>query len=97
VIELLRTLDRLLDLERKHGDLIEAHAKKLQELADRITKLETREDVLISEAKSTASSAASAAVNQNLTNLALRVGALEERTRSGGTPLPPSIKNPSDE
>ena len=54
VIELLRTVDRLLNLERKHGDLIEAHARRL---ADRIAKLESREEVLISEAKGAASGA----------------------------------------
>jgi hypothetical protein len=47
-LELLRTVDRLLLLEKKHRDLIEAQSNKIQQLTDRMTRLEAREEILIS-------------------------------------------------
>jgi len=53
-LNILRTIDRLLELETKHGKLIEALAKRLDEITDRIAKLEAREHLLIAEAKTAA-------------------------------------------
>lgn len=78
---LVRTVDRLLELEAKHGRLIEAQSKRLDDLADRINKLEAREQVLIAEAKGAAGSAASMVASQHVSDLARHVGGLDERVR----------------
>lgn len=91
-LRLASAAERLMGLEARHVALIDAQAKEIQALKDRVTKLESREEILIAEAKGAASSAASAAVTQNLTRLALRLGALEERTRLTGTQRPPGIE-----
>lgn len=57
--------------------VIEAPAKEIQDLKDRVTKLEAREEILIAEAKGAAGAAASTLV----VDLARRVGMLDERTR----------------
>jgi hypothetical protein len=80
-IHLIRTIDRLVGLERKHGDLIEALDKQVRTLASRLDRLEAREDLLIVEAKAAAATAASVASTGHLADLARQVGILEERTR----------------
>jgi hypothetical protein len=41
----LRALDRLMELEKKHGMLIEAQHRRLEQLAERVQRLESREEV----------------------------------------------------
>jgi len=67
--------------------LIEAQAKEIQVLKDRVARLEARDEILIAEAKGAA--AASAVASQHIADLARRVGAMDERTRNLGQ-LPPS-------
>jgi hypothetical protein len=81
LIHLLRTVDRLLVLEKRHGDLIERLGKDVQALADRLTRMESREEVLIVEARAAAATAASVAASGHLAELARQVGALQERTK----------------
>ncbi len=81
ILSLFRTVDRLLDLEKKHGGLIKELNQDLQILRDRVAKLEAREDALIIEAKAAAGVAASAAASQHIAALALRLGALDERLK----------------
>ncbi len=86
-----RAIDRLLTLETKHTGLLEAHAKEVQALKDRVTRLETREEIVIGEAKAAAAVAASALASNHLATLAQQVGALNERTRRlRGLPSPDS-------
>jgi type IV pilus biogenesis protein CpaD/CtpE len=80
-LEVLRRAERLLSVEARHDKLLEAHGKKLQELADQITKLESRLEIVIAEAKGAAGAAASSVVTQNLVEIARSLGALEERVR----------------
>ena len=80
-LDLARTLDRLFAAEKKHGDLIEAQARRLQDISERVARLEAREEILIVEAKAAAGTAASAAATHHLTDMAMRIGALDERTR----------------
>jgi type IV pilus biogenesis protein CpaD/CtpE len=80
-LKFARTIDRLLTLETKHTALIEAQAKEIQALKDRVTKLEAREEILIAEARGAAAAAASAVASQHVADIARRVGALDERTR----------------
>jgi hypothetical protein len=81
-VEVLRRAERLLSVEARHDKLLEAHGKKLQDLADRITALEGRLEIVVAEAKGTAGAAASSAVMQNLVEIARSLGALEERVRA---------------
>ena len=80
-IEVLRRAERLLSVEARHDKLLEAHGKKLQDLADRITALEGRLEIVVAEARGAAGAAASSAVTQNLVEIARSLGALEERVR----------------
>lgn len=81
-------MDRLLNLEEKLTALIESQAKEIRALKDRVTKLESREEILIAEAKGAAAAAASAVASQHVANLAQQLGAMEERTRQLGRLLP---------
>jgi hypothetical protein len=91
-LKVARTIDRLMTLEAKHTALIEVQARDIQALKDRVTKLEAREDVLIAEAKA---AAASAVASQHVANLALQIGAVNERTRHlGRLPTSESDRDP---
>lgn len=83
-LNVARHVDCLFALEKKHGDLIEAQAKELQALKDRMTRLEehlkAREEVLIVEAKSAAREAASAVSSLHNSDISARLGRLEERS-----------------
>ncbi len=71
--------------------MLEAQAQEIQDLRDRITKLEAREEILIAEAKGAAAAAASAVASQHVAALAREIGALDERTRQiGRLPGPPA-------
>ena len=88
-LKAVRTIDRLLSLETKHTALIEAQAREIQDLKDRVTRLEAREGILIAEAKGAAAAAASAVASQHVADIARQVGASEERTRQPrGLPPP---------
>jgi hypothetical protein len=80
-LHVVRTIDRLLALEKKHGDLIEALDKEVRNLITRVATLESREDILVTEAKAAAATAASVASSAHLADLARHIGALEERVR----------------
>lgn len=80
-LALVRTMDRLLTLEKKHGDALELLQEQLRNISDRLTKLESREEMLIIRAEAAAASAASAAASNHLSELARHIGALDERTR----------------
>ncbi len=73
-LDLLRKVDRLLTIEAKHADAIE-------NLQERISKLEADRALLIAEANASASAAASAMAGHHMADIARRVGILEERTR----------------
>ena len=88
-LDTARAFDRLLSLERSHRELIDRQGRDLQELKDRLTRLEesvkAREEILIAEAKGAAAAVGSAAATQHVSDISRRLGALEERSRSAGT------------
>ena len=89
-----RAVDRLFQLEKKHGAILEAQASEIQYIKDRLLKLEehvhAREDILVAEAKGAAAAVASQVASHHVGELSRLIGALEERTRSsGGQRLPP--------
>ena len=85
-LQAARSIDRLFQLEARHTALIEAQAKEIQDLKDRVTKLEAREEVLIAEAKGAAAATAGAVASQHVATLAREIGALDERTRRRASP-----------
>jgi VIT1/CCC1 family predicted Fe2+/Mn2+ transporter len=82
-IDGLRRIDRLISLEKKHGDLIEKQKQEIQELKDRLTKLEAhvqaREEILVAEAKGAAAAVASTVASQHVAGLAQSIGRLQGR------------------
>lgn len=80
-----RSLDRLFELEAKHGRLIEAQAAQIQALRDELAQLrahvQAREDILVAEAKGAAGSVASMVASQHVADLSRRLGVMEERGR----------------
>lgn len=87
-----RAVDRLFQLERKHGAILEAQAGEIQALKDRLTSLEqhvrAREEILVAESKAAAATAASAVSVMHIADLARRLGALEERLHMLGQSKP---------
>jgi hypothetical protein len=75
----VRTIDGLLALEPKIFKMFGSQNKRLDDLADRINRLEAREAVLIAEAKGAAGAAASAVAASHLGELSRLYGGLEER------------------
>jgi hypothetical protein len=94
-LDTLRTVDRLLTLEKNHRALTEKQAEEIQEIKDRLTKLEAhveaREAILVAEAKGAAAAVASAVASQHIASIAQSLGRLQGRLDgSGGTFLPPN-------
>ena len=68
----LRTIDRLMLEERRHGELID-------DLERRQRLYEARENTIVAEAKAAASATASSVAVQHFGDLGRRVGSLEAR------------------
>lgn len=79
-IKLLRSVDRLLTLEAKHGKAIEKLEAEIDKLRDRVTRLETREDMVIIEARAAAGTAATQVAIASVSDIARRIGQLEARS-----------------
>lgn len=77
---LVRTVDRRLLLEGKHGKAIEELGTEIDALKQRVTRLESREDLVVAEARAAAGAAATHVSVASLADLARRIGRLEERT-----------------
>jgi len=95
LFNLVATVDRLLNLETKHGRAIEALTEKFLELDRRVTSLEAREEIVVAKAQAAAGVAASQVAMSSVADMSRRVGALEERGRL----MPPSqasLPPPSD-
>jgi len=69
----VKKVDRLVGLEEKQGLAIAAMQAHLDELSDRITKLEAREEIMTVKAQAAAGAAASAVVGE----LSRRLGVIE--------------------
>jgi hypothetical protein len=94
----LRQIDRLLTLERKLGAIIEKQAAEIQQLKDRVTKLEAREEILVAEAKGAAAAVASTVASQHVAAISLSVGRLQGRLDGmGGKWLPPPEQDPQSD
>jgi len=93
-LDALRAIDRFLELETKHGKLIEAQTKRIDELADRVNRLEARELVIVAEAKGAAAAAASAVAAHHVSDLARHVGGMDERVKRLEQAAPAQVRLP---
>jgi hypothetical protein len=86
LLGLFRQMDALLQLEKKHGASIRQLQEDMATLNDRVTRLEAREELVVTRAEGAAGIAAATAATATIADLARRIGRLEERAR----PLPPT-------
>lgn len=89
---LLKKVDRLLELEEKQAKAIAGLQDQINDLTTRVTKLETRDEVLIARAEAAAGMAAMGAATASMSDISRRVGALEERTAPVILPSPTRSK-----
>ena len=86
--------DRLFQLEKKHGAILEAQAAEIQLLNGRPTALEqhvrAREDIVVAEAKGAAAAIGSAVAAQHVSDISRRLGGMEERLQAMGDIRVPS-------
>ena len=88
VVALLRKLDRLMQLEENHGEAIRKLGSEARALEVRVARLEAREEVLVARAEGASAAAAGTVVATSMSDLARRIGVLEERSRSHRLPPP---------
>lgn len=81
---LFQKVQGLLALQESHGKSIDVLKQGLADLDRRITRLEAREEMVVNEAKAAARAASYEASQGTLSDLARRVGGLEEN--KGTTP-----------
>ena len=79
VVGLFRSVDRLLTLDEKYGKAVEDLSSVIDSIERRVTRLEAREDIVVTEAKA----AAGAAATVIIADVARRVGRLEARAEQG--------------
>ena len=88
VLELFRRIDRLLQLEEKHGKAIQALEAEHSALKERVTALEAREGMLVVEAASAARTASNQVTQNSLSDISRRLGRMEAMTEGGLLPGP---------
>ena len=77
IVELLRSVDRLLNLEVRHGKAIEKIERDIESLKERVTQLEVRNEVTIEKAKAAAGAAATQVAIASVSDISRRIGVLE--------------------
>ena len=86
---LVRRIDRLAGLEERHQQAIDGLREDLTVLQARVMRLESREHVVVAEAKAAAGIAASVAASAHVADLARRIGVLKACSgQSGASRLP---------
>jgi predicted nucleic acid-binding Zn-ribbon protein len=90
-VELLRKLDRLITLDVALREAVLRLSGDIAALKDRVAVLEAREDVLVARAQGAAAAAAATTAATSLSDLARRIGVLEERSRH------PRLAPPADQ
>jgi hypothetical protein len=74
---LFKTVERLIEFEAKQSQALEAVKAGLLDLERRVTRLESREDLVVSEARSAARAGAADAMQGVILRIGERLGALE--------------------
>jgi hypothetical protein len=90
VVALLRKLDRLMQLEENHGEAIRKLGSEVRVLEGRVARMEAREEVLVARAEGASAAAAGTVVATSMSDLARRIGVLEERSHARALPPPGS-------
>jgi len=90
-LDTLRTVDRLLTLEKSHRAMLDKLAEEVQALKDRVTNLEAREGIVVAEAKGAAAAVASTVTSQHIVSLAQTLGQLQGRLDGLSRKLPPPL------
>jgi hypothetical protein len=97
-LDTLRTVDRLLALEKNHSALSEKQAEEIQEIKDRLTTLEAyvkaREEIVVAEANGAAAAVASTVASQHIAGIAQSLERLQGRLDGGSRRLPPPNEEP---
>jgi len=88
LLTLLRKIDSLLLLEAKHGEALRTLSAEVDRLKGRVASLEAREDVLVARSQGAAAAAAATVSANAVSDLARRIGMLEERSRHPRLPPP---------
>ncbi len=89
LLSLFRQIDALLQLEKKHGASIRQLQEDMAALRDRLARLEVREELVVTRAEGAAGVAAATAASASIADIARRLGALEERSRTLPAPERP--------
>ena len=76
-----KKLDRLLELEERQGKAIASLQDQIDTLAQRMIRIESREEIVVAKAEAAAGMAAMGAATLSMADLARRIGGLEERSR----------------
>jgi hypothetical protein len=79
--QLVNRVERLLELEDGIAKSLKAIDERLAEMDRRIARVEADQRAVIAEARGAAAATGSAAAAHAVTDLARRIGALEERSR----------------
>ncbi|WP_158745514.1 hypothetical protein [Acidisphaera sp. L21] len=74
---LARKVEGLFDNQAKQGEALAALQRETSALSDRLTRLEAREEIVVTKAEAAASTAAMGATNVVMSDLARRIGGLE--------------------
>lgn len=74
---LVRKLDALLELERSYREALDELRRAVTDIDRRLTRLEAREDIVVSEARAAARAASYEATQGTITDIARRIGTLE--------------------
>lgn len=79
LLKALRAVDQLLALDEKYRKAFEKLTADIDGLKERVTRLETREEIVVEKAKAAAGVAATQVAITSVSDIARRVGRLEER------------------
>ncbi|HTW69815.1 MAG TPA: hypothetical protein VME47_08025 [Acetobacteraceae bacterium] len=85
-----------MQLEESHAKASRRHDELIAALAERQTRAEVREEIVVAKAEAAAATAASAAASQHVADLARRLGNLEARVAQleGTRRQPPRLPPP---
>lgn len=76
-----RKIDRVLEAEAKQVRVNDALQQQIAELADRLSRVEAREEVVVAKAEGASRAAAMSSATSAVAEIARRLGVLEERSR----------------
>lgn len=93
-----RSIEDLMRRDKAHEEAVRKIAQRLDAIEGRLTRLEAQQGIVVAEAKGAAAATGAAAAAQAVTDLARRLGALEERSGRAAPDAPkrPKLRRPAD-